>query len=83
MTPESNLTERGGAVARKTKVRTTFEPHVVISIDDRELEDLERQGLIYSASREGFGSHDWEDEAKSEAESETAPAATSTKKKEG
>jgi len=39
--------ERGRAVGL-TKVRTTFEPGKVIEVDERELLDLERQGLVYS-----------------------------------
>jgi hypothetical protein len=32
----------------KTKVRTTINPEVVLSVDDAELLDLTRQGLIKS-----------------------------------
>ena len=32
----------------KTKVRTTFDPATVLEVDERELVDLERQGLIHS-----------------------------------
>ena len=39
--------ERGRAVAL-TKVRTTITPGKVIEVDERELLDLKRQGLIYS-----------------------------------
>jgi len=40
--------ERGRAVATLTKVRTTLEPERVIEVDDAELLDLTRQGLIYT-----------------------------------
>lgn len=40
-------TERGTTVAM-TRLRTKFTPEVVIEVDERELIDLERQGLIYS-----------------------------------
>jgi len=39
--------ERGRAVAKTTKVRTTLDPKRVIEVDDAELLDLTRQGLIY------------------------------------
>jgi len=39
--------ERGRAVGL-TKVRTTFTPGEVIEVDERELLDLKRQGLIHS-----------------------------------
>jgi hypothetical protein len=39
-------TERGTAVA--TRIRTKFTPGEVIEVDERELIDLERQGLIHS-----------------------------------
>lgn len=38
-------------MARTTAIRTTIEPGRVIKVDDSELLDLERQGLI--KSREG------------------------------
>lgn len=31
-----------------TKVRTTFNPGLVLEVDDTELVDLERQGLLHS-----------------------------------
>lgn len=40
--------ERGNAMARKTKVRTTLNPGTVIKVEEAELIDLSRQGLIYS-----------------------------------
>lgn len=41
-------TERGATVASKTKVRTTINPGVVISVAEHELIDLDRQGLVHS-----------------------------------
>ena len=76
MTPRNHLTERGGTVTRKTKVRTTIEPGVVLAIDDAELLDLDRQGLIHSSDA-GHGSHEWRPEV--EADADAAPAATDTK----
>lgn len=35
-------------MAEKTKVRATIEPGVVREVDDAELVDLQRQGLIHS-----------------------------------
>lgn len=71
MTPRNHLTEGSGTVARKTKVRTTIEPGVVLAIDDTELLDLDRQGLIHS-SEAGHGAHEWQPEA----DTDEAPAAT-------
>ena len=52
-----------------TQVRTTNEPGVVREVDDTELIDLERQGLIYS--REGDstrkGEHKWQPKGRGEA----------------
>lgn len=76
MTPRNHLTERGGTVARKTKVRTTNEPGVVLAIDDTELVDLNRQGLIHS-SEAGHGKHEWRPEV--EVDTDEAPATTDTK----
>lgn len=47
MTPRETIKKGSGAMA-KTKVRTTIEPGVVLSVDDSELLDLERQGLVKS-----------------------------------
>lgn len=80
MTPRNHLTERGGTVARKTKVRTTIEPGVVLAIDDTELLDLDRQGLIHS-SEAGHGAHEWRPEAKAEADPDGAPASKADKTK--
>ena len=74
--------ERGRAVAN-TKVRTTFTPGTVISVSERELVDLERQGLIYSreladGETPRKGEHAWESTkpAKPEPEPDApAPAA--------
>jgi hypothetical protein len=49
--PEQSTIERSGAVAT-TKVRTTIEPGVVREVDDAELVDLYRQGLIHSLERD-------------------------------
>lgn len=70
MTPRNHLTERGGTVARQTKVRTTFEPGIVLSVGDAELLDLDRQGLIKSRESD----EDWEPE-----DTGKAPASTDTK----
>lgn len=51
MTPRATLNERSGAVAT-TKVRTTIEPGVVREVDDAELVDLYRLGLIASLERD-------------------------------
>jgi hypothetical protein len=45
--------ERGRAVVNLTKVRTVFTPGKVIEVSERELVDLERQGLIYSRATAG------------------------------
>jgi hypothetical protein len=66
-------------MARKTKVRTTIEPGTVIAIDDTELIDLDRQGLIHSSERDGVGSHEWKPEA--EADPVEAPASPADKTK--
>lgn len=44
--PSSTSKERGRALA--TKVRTTIEPGKVLEVDDAELVDLHRLGLLYS-----------------------------------
>jgi hypothetical protein len=51
MTPRSNTDRREDAVAEKTRVRVTIEPGVVREVDDAELTDLARQGLIHSYDR--------------------------------
>jgi hypothetical protein len=51
MTPRSNTDRREDAVAEKTRVRVTIEPGVVREVDDAELTDLHRQGLLYSFER--------------------------------
>lgn len=38
-------------MADKTRVRVTIEPSVVREVDDAELLDLHRQGLLYSFER--------------------------------
>lgn len=43
--------ERGHALSQLTKVRTTITPGEVVEANERELLDLERQGLVHS--REG------------------------------
>lgn len=67
----------------KTRVRTTFNPGEVLHVDDAELLDLQRQGLLVSDERSAKL-----DEAEAEAakaaeaeKTETAPKAP-TKKKE-
>lgn len=63
MTPrEATPTERNDAVAKSTKVRVTMEPGVVRKVDDRELVDLDRQGLIHSSESGEYGSHEWKPE---------------------
>lgn len=59
--------ERGRAVAL-SKVRTTFTPGEVIEVDERELLDLERQGLIYSGELADGESAAEGDELEAEAE---------------
>jgi hypothetical protein len=41
------------------RITVTQEPRVVREVDDRELEDLDRQGLIYSSESGEYGSHKW------------------------
>lgn len=79
MTPREEETDRreGVTMARKTKVRVTIEPGVVRSVDDSELEDLARQGLIHSSAREGYGTHEWRDEDDVEVDTKTAEAPAS------
>jgi hypothetical protein len=77
MTPRVNINREEGVMARKTAIRTTIEPGVVIKVDDTELLDLDRQGLI--KSREG--DEGWHPEAP-EPEVE-APAPTADTKKKG
>ena len=73
MTPRETTNGRSGAVG-KTKVRTTITPGEVIEVDDAELTDLDRSGIIY-ASEDGRGKHKWVDEAK--------PSKADDDKKEG
>lgn len=47
MTPRNTTTERNDAVA-KHFVRVTQEPGVVREVDDTELVDLHRQGILHS-----------------------------------
>jgi hypothetical protein len=77
-------------MAKTTKVRTTFTPGKVIKVDERELLDLERQGLIYSReTAEGAtvrkGEHAWRDDKPIEQESgvvtDTTPAELADKRK--
>lgn len=58
MTPRAATDKKGSDAMGKTKVRTTIEPGVVLTIDAPELLDLERQGLI--KSREG--DEGWQDD---------------------
>lgn len=86
MIPREEETDRreGVTMARKTKVRVTIEPGVVRSVDDSELEDLARQGLIHSSAREGYGSHEWRDEEEAEevgSKTAEAPASKADDKK--
>lgn len=61
-------------MARKTKVRTTIEPGVVLTIDDTELIDLDRQGLIKSRETDD----DWKAD-----DTDEAPASKADDKKKG
>lgn len=79
MSPRSDNTERSDAVGKKTKVRTTIEPGRVIEVDDSELLDLDRQGVIYS-SEAGDGKHAWKPE-ETEAANDEAPADSKPNKK--
>jgi hypothetical protein len=47
MTPRET-DKKGREAMGKTKVRTTIEPGRVIEVDDAELLDLDRQGLLKS-----------------------------------
>lgn len=48
MTPVTPNTKRKDDAVGKTKIRTTINPGEVLSVDDAELLDLERQGLVKS-----------------------------------
>lgn len=80
MTPDTTNKERGDAVAKTTKVRTTITPGEVLKVDAAELIDLDRQGLVYS-SEDGLGRHAWVDDAPEAEATVEAPASTATKKK--
>ena len=74
MTPEP--TERNDAVG-KTKVRTTITPGEVLNVDDAELLDLTRQGLLLSdAEVEKIEAR--EQAAREKAEAEAAAAEQNT-----
>lgn len=62
-TPSPN--RKGNAVAEMTKVRTSITPGEVIEVDERELVDLGRLGLIHSRE----GDEDWSDAEPVEVES--------------
>lgn len=72
-------------MAAKHAVRVTQEPRVVRKVDDAELLDLSRQGLIYSSESGDHGSHKWEPETVEtetvEAPDPTTATKASTKKK--
>lgn len=68
-------------MAKKTKVRVTIEPGVVRSVDDAELIDLDRQGLIHS-SEAGHGRHEWKPEEEADVVEASAPV-TKTKTEKG
>lgn len=83
MTPRSNNTDTEGsdAMGRKTKVRTTIEPGVVLNVGDAELTDLHRLGVIHSSDREGYGTREWVDEADKATDTDEAPASKANDKK--
>lgn len=43
-----DITEPEGAVIVGTKIRSSINPGTVVEVDERELVDLDRQGLIHS-----------------------------------
>lgn len=58
------------------KVTVTQEPRVVRTVDDAELADLERQGLIYSSESGKHGRHAWKaDDAPADESASEKPAA--------
>lgn len=54
------------AAAGGTEVRTTFNPHEVITVGDAELLDLKRQGLLYEGTPTEPAAADEVDEDKGE-----------------
>lgn len=64
--------ERGRAVAKRTKVRTTMTPGIVVKVEEYELLDLDRQGLIHSRE----GDKDWQDDTPVKTESGDLAATT-------
>lgn len=45
---DTTTEQRGARIVSKTAIRTTINPGEVIKVDDAELVDLQRQGLIES-----------------------------------
>jgi hypothetical protein len=62
-------------------VTVTQEPRVVRTVDDAELVDLDRQGLIYSSESGEHGRHKWIDD--DEPATDETPATTKTDKTKG
>lgn len=50
------------------KIRTTINPGEVLTVDDAELLDLDRQGLVYSSESGKVGKHKWKAEAPADAD---------------
>lgn len=46
---DTTTEQRGARIVSKTAIRTTINPGEVIKVDDAELVDLTRQGLVKSA----------------------------------
>lgn len=57
----------------KHRVTVTQEPRVVRTVDDAELIDLDRQGLIYSSETGEYGKHEWKADETSADEALPAP----------
>jgi hypothetical protein len=64
----------------KHRVTVTQEPRVVRKIDDAELIDLDRQGLIYSSESGEYGKHEWREPEPDVADVEPPEPTTAAKK---
>jgi hypothetical protein len=82
MTPEKSTRKEADAMA-KTKVRTTIEPGVVLTVDDSELLDLDRQGLIHSSESGKYGKAKWPAADKAEKTADKADSAADAAEKKG
>jgi hypothetical protein len=63
----------------KHRVTVTQEPRVVRIVDDAELIDLDRQGLIYSSESGDYGRHTWREPEPDVADVEPPAPVTATK----